>query len=403
MPVSCWCGCVIQIKKEKERETRETPLLEQPRAGSDVCSAPSRRLRRSSAPRDPGTLRPAESSEKPGVANPGAALGAGVSELAQKASEAHAPWRSRAPRSGYSAGLLGPRNSGPAADMAASLWMGDLEPYMDENFISRAFATMGETVMSVKIIRNRLTGIPAGYCFVEFADLATAEKCLHKINGKPLPGATPAKRFKLNYATYGKQPDNSPEYSLFVGDLTPDVDDGMLYEFFVKVYPSCRGGKVVLDQTGVSKGYGFVKFTDELEQKRALTECQGAVGLGSKPVRLSVAIPKASRVKPVEYSQMYSYSYNQYYQQYQNYYAQWGYDQNTGSYSYSYPQYGYTQSTMQTYEEVGDDALEDPMPQLDVTEANKEFMEQSEELYDALMDCHWQPLDTVSSEIPAMM
>ncbi|NP_001398599.1 tRNA selenocysteine 1-associated protein 1 isoform 5 [Rattus norvegicus] len=203
--------------------------------------------------------------------------------------------------------------------MAASLWMGDLEPYMDENFISRAFATMGETVMSVKIIRNRLTGIPAGYCFVEFADLATAEKCLHKINGKPLPGATPAKRFKLNYATYGKQPDNR------------------------------------------------------------------------------------SRVKPVEYSQMYSYSYNQYYQQYQNYYAQWGYDQNTGSYSYSYPQYGYTQSTMQTYEEVGDDALEDPAPQLDVTEANKEFMEQSEELYDALMDCHWQPLDTVSSEIPAMM
>ncbi|XP_060266598.1 tRNA selenocysteine 1-associated protein 1 isoform X4 [Ovis aries] len=198
--------------------------------------------------------------------------------------------------------------------MAASLWMGDLEPYMDENFISRAFATMGETVMSVKIIRNRLTGIPAGYCFVEFADLATAEKCLHKINGKPLPGATPAKRFKLNYATYGKQPDN--------------------------------------------RGYGFVKFTDELEQKRALTECQGAIGLGSKPVRLSVAIPKASRVKPVEYSQMYSYSYNQYYQQYQNYYAQWGYDQNTGSYSYSYPQYGYTQSTMQTYEEVGDDALE---------------------------------------------
>ncbi|NXX70871.1 TSAP1 protein, partial [Spizella passerina] len=245
--------------------------------------------------------------------------------------------------------------------------------------------------------------IPAGYCFVEFADLATAEKCLHKINGKPLPGATPAKRFKLNYATYGKQPDNSPEYSLFVGDLTPDVDDGMLYEFFVKVYPSCRGGKVVLDQAGVSKGYGFVKFTDELEQKRALTECQGAVGLGSKPVRLSVAIPKANRVKPMEYNQMYNYNYNQYYQQYHNYYAQWGYDQNTGSYSYSYPQYGYTQSTMQTYEEVGEDALEDPTPHLDVHEANKQFMEQSEELYDALMDCHWQPLDTVSSEIPAVL
>lgn len=40
-------------------------------------------------------------------------------------------------------------------------------------------------------------------------------------------------------------------------------------------------------------------------------------------------LPLRSRVKPVEYSQMYS-CYNQYYQQYQNYYAQWGYDQNTG-------------------------------------------------------------------------
>lgn len=43
------------------------------------------------------------------------------------------------------------------------------------------------------------------------------------------------------------------------------------------------------------------------------------------------------------------------------------------------------------------------MPQLDVHEANKQFMEQSEELYDALMDCHWQPLDTVLSEIPAVL
>lgn len=52
-------------------------------------------------------------------------------------------------------------------------------------------------------------------------------------------------------------------------------------------------------------------------------------------------------MKPTEYNQMYNYNYNQYYQQYHSYYAQWGYDQNTGSYSYSYPQYGYTQSTMQ--------------------------------------------------------
>ncbi|XP_069479086.1 tRNA selenocysteine 1-associated protein 1 isoform X6 [Ambystoma mexicanum] len=240
----------------------------------------------------------------------------------------------------------------------ASLWMGDLEPYMDEAFVTRAFATMGELVQSVKVIRHRITRVLAGYCFIELTDQEKAAKCLHKLNTKIIPGSRPPKRFNLNYATYGKPPENNQEYSLFVGDLTSDVDNEMLYNFFVKVYPSCRGGKVVLDQDGVSSSKGKLQ----------------------------------------EYNNVYDY---QYYDQYQQYYAQWGYDQNTGSYSYSCPQYGYTQTSMQFPEEVADDALEDPNPALDVNEANKQFMEQSEELYDALMNCHWQPLDSVSSEIPA--
>lgn len=68
-----------------------------------------------------------------------------------------------------------------------------------------------------------------GYCFVEMSDEATAERCLRKINGKSLPGASPVcllffpwwklaatkvesfcyflqpTRFKLNRATFGKQ------------------------------------------------------------------------------------------------------------------------------------------------------------------------------------------------------
>lgn len=43
-----------------------------------------------------------------------------------------------------------------------------------------------------------------------------------------------------------------PEYSLFVGDLTSDVDDGMLYEFFVRAHPPAGEARWVLDQTGGS-------------------------------------------------------------------------------------------------------------------------------------------------------
>uniref|UniRef100_UPI00358EB993 putative uncharacterized protein C6orf52 n=1 Tax=Myxine glutinosa TaxID=7769 RepID=UPI00358EB993 len=113
---------------------------------------------------------------------------------------------------------------------------------------------------------------------------------------------------------------------------------------------------------------------------------------------LSFPNPFSSRPRP-EYSQGQSFSYGQYYPSYPNYYTQWGYDQYTGSYSYSMPQYGYTQSLMQSFEDLGEDALEDPDPKLDVDEANRELMEQGEEMYEALMNCHWQPLDYTTPEM----
>ncbi|XP_041868267.1 tRNA selenocysteine 1-associated protein 1-like [Melanotaenia boesemani] len=287
----------------------------------------------------------------------------------------------------------------------STLWMGNLDAYMDEKFITRAFSTMGEQVVSVRIIRNKMTGGALGYCFVEMTDEATAERCLRKVNGKSLPGANPPTRFKLNRATFGKQ-DTGQMYSLFVGDLTPEVDDGMLYEFFYNRYPSCRGGKVVLDSMGNSKGCGFVQFPDERLQKRALEECQGAVGLGTKPLRLSLAANNLRNKQQQQVDQKqswqsgseYRYGYDQYsqysqYQQYPGYYPSWGYDQTGGMYGYNYQQYDYTQYPQAQESEAvqEDEGLEDPILELDVVEANRTFMELSEELYDALLDCHWQP------------
>lgn len=40
------------------------------------------------------------------------------------------------------------------------------------------------------------------------------------------------------------------------------------------------------------RGYGFVRFSDETEHRKAMIEMQGAVGCGSKPLRVSAATPK---------------------------------------------------------------------------------------------------------------
>ena len=44
-------------------------------------------------------------------------------------------------------------------------------------------------------------------------------------------------------------------------------------------------------RTGLTRGYGFVRFIDQSDQQRALIEMQGFI-IGSRPIRVSVATPK---------------------------------------------------------------------------------------------------------------
>jgi len=148
-------------------------------------------------------------------------------------------------------------------------------------------------VQSVKIIRNKQTGYSEGYGFVEFISHASAEKVLQAYNGTIMPNTE--QPFRLNWASFGigeRRPEAGPEHSIFVGDLTPDVTDYMLQEIFRTRYPSVKGAKVVTDaNTGRSKGYGFVRFGEELERNRAMNEMNG-VYCSSRPMRISAATPK---------------------------------------------------------------------------------------------------------------
>lgn len=100
--------------------------------------------------------------------------------------------------------------------------------------------------------------------------------------------------FRLNWASAGEKRDDSPDYTVFVGDLAPDVTDYMLQEAFKNNYPSVKGAKVVTDKlTNRSKGYGFVRFGDATEQTRAMTEMNGMF-LSTRPMRIGPATNKKS-------------------------------------------------------------------------------------------------------------
>ncbi|KAL7618779.1 polyadenylate-binding protein RBP47B' [Lactuca sativa] len=182
-----------------------------------------------------------------------------------------------------------------------TLWIGDLPYWADESYLHSWFAATNE-VLSIKVIRNKATGLPEGYGFVEFASHSTAERVLQSYNGTQIPGTELS--FRLNWASSGigeRRPDAGPEHSIFVGDLAPDVTDHLLQETFRTQYPSVRGAKVVTDpNTGRSKGYGFVKFADEMERNRAMSEMNG-IYCSTRPMRISAATPKKTTAFQQQY------------------------------------------------------------------------------------------------------
>ncbi|KAL2467151.1 Polyadenylate-binding protein RBP45A [Abeliophyllum distichum] len=162
---------------------------------------------------------------------------------------------------------------------------------MDEQYLYSCFASAGELV-SAKVIRNKQTGLSEGYGFIEFVSHAAAERNLQTFNGSLMPNVE--QTFRLNWASMGagEKRDDTAEYTIFVGDLAADVTDYMLQETFRANYSSVKGAKMVTDRvTGHTKGYGFVRFADESEQLRALTEMNGKL-CSTRPMRVGPAANK---------------------------------------------------------------------------------------------------------------
>ena len=149
-------------------------------------------------------------------------------------------------------------------------------------------------------MRDKNTGSLMGYGFIEFDTKEEASEALQLMNGKPMPNSN-NKVFKLNWASYsqGKNPSNlNPnEYSIYVCELDPSVNEEILQNYFKQYFKSVIGAKIVVDpSTKVSKGYGFVKFSDQNESHRALNEMNGKL-INGKPMKINTAAYKKNQEK----------------------------------------------------------------------------------------------------------
>jgi hypothetical protein len=194
-----------------------------------------------------------------------------------------------------------------------------------------------------------------------------------------------------------------------------------------------------MDDSGFSRGYGFVKFGLEEEQKSALYEMNGYIGLGSKALKICSAVPKpkdgtAMPTQPTgnfiwlcqiyydnflflatsivqqaydQYSQYYD-QYSYYWQQQQNYsydpaqqqqtmdpatyYSQQAQQQIAASQAHQQSSQ-YAAQHSYKYEQDDDYALVDYKTNIDVDKMNRDVMDRDRNFYDSLESSKWQPIE----------
>ena len=152
----------------------------------------------------------------------------------------------------------------------STLWMGDIETWMNEEIIMKSFTECGIKPISVKTIKDKKLNLLRNYCFINFDNMIEANKALIQLNGKKLPNANFI--FKLNWANQNSEGNKN----LYVGNLAPEIDDIELYNLFKSKYPSVHHASIITDK-GISKGFGFVHFSTKEDYDNCLKEMDGFI------------------------------------------------------------------------------------------------------------------------------
>ena len=182
-------------------------------------------------------------------------------------------------------------------------------------------------MVKVEIVRNKFTDLSSGYALIQFDTDASALMAMHKLNGKVVPNSQPPIRFQLNHSSAQAMGNNifkEREFSIWVTDLPPGCTDAMLLKTFDTRFNSIVKAKVQQDRSHGGKPYGFVRFTNQEEQRDALIHMNGFRGMGDKPIKVSMAIPKTKMEEQMLGNRGGQGQYSYYYEQYWADQAAWG-------------------------------------------------------------------------------
>ncbi|PKU61757.1 polyadenylate-binding protein 4-like [Dendrobium catenatum] len=184
-----------------------------------------------------------------------------------------------------------------------NLYMKNLDKVMTKELIELKFSEFGK-VFNVAIEKDE-EGNPKGFGFVNFANPESAKKAVEAMNGlqlgsKKLYVARAQKKAErktfLCHTFQDKRNEQIKKNSasnLYVKNIADNIDDSILWEHFSQ-FGTITSAKVMHDDKGNSKGFGFVCFSTQEEASKALNTLHGHLFYG-KPLYVAIAQRKEER------------------------------------------------------------------------------------------------------------
>lgn len=176
----------------------------------------------------------------------------------------------------------------------SKIYVGNLPYSCDSAELAGLVQEYGSAEM-VEVIYDRNTGRSRGFAFVTMSSPEDANAVIENLDGREHGGRTlrvnsPEKPRTRERPTYNNFADK--EHKVFIGNLSWGVNDEILSEVFGE-HGNVLSAKVLYDETGRSRGFGFVSFSSQSEVEAAVASLNGTE-LEGRPMRVDVAIGRRS-------------------------------------------------------------------------------------------------------------